>query len=178
MTRTMFCARCRSVQPTRVDESGGPSSLSCATCGAPIEATACEGRVEPSRRRTVLCVDDDPFVLNFCAEFLERRGFRTLVTEDGLTGVEIAKRERPDVILLDVMLRGLSGFDICRKLREESALRETPIILLTVLDSPNLSATGREAGATVIVRKPSDPETIVHAIEQVLGGSTDPARRE
>jgi DNA-binding response OmpR family regulator len=123
----------------------------------------------------VLCIDDDPFVLSFYVNFLEPRGYRTLTAEDGLRGIEIAKRERPDVILLDVMLRGLSGFDICRKLHQVDELQSTPIILLTVLDEPGISITGREAGATIILRKASGPEMIVAAITQVLGLSTGPA---
>src|SRR5512139_4074531 len=84
----------------------------------------------PPPRLTVLCIDDDPLVLHFYRDFLELRGYRTLTATDGLVGIEIARRERPDVILLDVMLRGLSGFDICRKLRADPAFRDTPIILL------------------------------------------------
>ena len=122
----------------------------------------------PPERPTVLCIDDDPLVLHFYRSFLEPRGYRALTAEDGLRGVEIAKREHPDVILLDVMLRGLSGFDICRKLHAESALGDIPIILLTVWDHPSLVATGRAAGATIILRKPADPETIVAALAQVL----------
>ncbi len=120
-------------------------------------------------RPTVLCIDDDPLVLHFLRGFLEPRGYRTLTADDGLRGLELAQRERPAVILLDVMLHGLSGFDICRKLRAVPMLRTTPIILLTVLADPSIASTGEEAGATVTLHKPADPEAIVAAIEQVLG---------
>jgi DNA-binding response OmpR family regulator len=147
----------------------------CAECGAPIGERSCDGVQRLPGRPTVLCIDDDPFVLSFYVNFLEPRGYRTLTVEDGLRGIEIAKRERPDVILLDVLLRGLSGFDICRKLCEVDELHGTPIILLTVLDEPGVSITGREAGATIILRKASGSEMIVTAIEQVLGRNTGPA---
>ena len=122
----------------------------------------------PPERPTVLCIDDDPLVLQFYRSFLDPRGYRTLTAEDGLLGVEIANREIPDVILLDVMLRGSSGLDICRKLRADPALRDIPIILLTVWDQASLIATGREAGATLTLRKPTDPETVVATLAQVL----------
>jgi DNA-binding response OmpR family regulator len=117
-------------------------------------------------------------VLHFYRAFLDQRGYRTLTADDGAVGIEIAQRDRPDVILLDVMLRGLSGFDVCRKLRAEDSLRHTPIILVTVLDNPRVPITGREAGATVTLRKPADPEIIITTIEQVLGQTDAPAARE
>jgi DNA-binding response OmpR family regulator len=72
------------------------------------------------------------------------------------------------VILLDVMLRSLSGFDICGKLRADPILQDTPIIILTVWDDPSVPHTGRAAGATLTLRKPADAEMIATAIQQVL----------
>ncbi len=126
-------------------------------------------------RPTILCIDDDPLVLLFLRGFLEPRGYRTLTVEDGLQGLELACRERPDVILLDLMLHGPSGFDICRKLRAADALRTTPIILLTVMGDPRIAITAEEAGATLTLHKPAEPETIVSTIEQVLGQKERPA---
>ncbi len=78
------------------------------------------------------------------------------------------------MILLDVMLHGVSGFEICQKLRAAAPLRSTPIILLTVLDDPSIATNAREAGATVTLRKPADPEFVVSTIEQVLGRKGKP----
>jgi DNA-binding response OmpR family regulator len=124
-------------------------------------------------RLTVLCIDDDPLVLHFYREFLDRHGYRVVTVEDGLLGIDLAHRERPDVILLDIMLRGLSGFDICRKLRADPAFRYVPIILITVWDHPSVGVTGQRAGATLTLHKPADPETLVTALAQVLGQATD-----
>jgi twitching motility two-component system response regulator PilH len=120
-------------------------------------------------RQTILCIDDDPLVLHFYRDFLEPRGYRTLTVADGLDGIAMAHQDRPDMILLDVMLRGLSGFDICRKLRADPVLCHIPIILLTVWDHPSVADTGQKAGAALTLRKPTDAETIISAIEQVLG---------
>ena len=102
----------------------------------------------PHDRPTVLCIDDDPLVLHFYRDFLEPRGYRTLTVTDGLQGLTVAHQDRPDVILLDVMLRGLSGYDICRKLRADPVLHAIPIILLTAWDDLSVAETGRVAGAT------------------------------
>ena len=130
--------------------------------------------MNPSERPTVLCIDDDPLVLHFYREFLSRHGYRVLTAADGLLGIDVAHRERPDVILLDVMLRGLSGFDICRKLRADPAFRYLPIILITVWDHPSMVATGQHAGASLTLRKPADAETILAALQEVRAETGGP----
>ncbi len=122
----------------------------------------------PPATPIVLFIDDDELVLHFLRDFLTAHGYRPVTVTDGLGGLELAQRTRPDVILLDIMLRGLSGFDICRKFRADPALRDIPIILLTVLDDPSVATTGRAAGADLILHKPADPETIVRGIEWLL----------
>ena len=122
----------------------------------------------PPPRALVLCIDDDPLVLHFYEDFLADHGFQTLTATDGLLGIQIAQHSCPDVILLDVMLRGLSGYDICRMLRADPALREIPIILVSVLGDPSVATTGREAGATLTLQKTANVQRIVHAIAEVL----------
>ena len=128
---------------------------------------------KPPPRPAVFCIDDDPLVLHFYEDFLAAHGYQPLTVTDGLPGIELARQTRPDVILLDIMLRGLSGYDICRKFRADPALHDIPIILLTVLDDPGVSTTGRAAGADLILRKPADPETIVRAVEWMLRTKRD-----
>ena len=126
-----------------------------------------KGRIPPPRA-LVRCIDDDPLVLRFYEDFLPEHGYQTLTATDGLLGIQIAADACPDVILLDVMLRGLSGFDICRMFRADPALREIPIILVTVLGDPGVAATGREAGATLTLQKTADVQRIARAIADVL----------
>jgi len=122
----------------------------------------------PPPRALVLCIDDDPLVLHFYEDFLPEHGYQTLTATDGLVGIQIAADACPDVILLDVMLRGLSGFDICRIARADPTLRDIPIILVTVLGDPSVATTGREAGATLTLQKTGDVQRIAHAIADVL----------
>jgi len=124
--------------------------------------------VNPPERPTVLCVDDDPLVLHFYRGFLEPHGYRVLTAREGMEALGLARRDRPSLVLLDVMLRGLSGFDICRKFRADPTLHDLPIILITVWNHPSVETTGRDAGATLTLAKPAEAETILTAIAQVL----------
>ena len=128
----------------------------------------------PPPRALVLCIDDDPLVLHFYQDFLAAHGFQTVTATDGLLGIQIAQQTGPDVILLDVMLRGLSGYDICRLVRADPTLRDTPIILVTMMSDPSVATIGREAGATRTLQKSADTQRIVSAIAEVLGLPRDP----
>jgi len=176
VARTVFCPHCRSMQPLGEYQEGDQPALWCQTCGTPIEGAPGARRAAPPRPSTILCIDDDQIVLSVYSDALERHGFRTLVASDGPAGIALAKQERPDLILLDVMLPGMGGFEICRRLRAEPGLRDTPIILLTASTDPDLDSKGREAGATSTLRKPFGPATIVSTVEQVLGRKAAPPK--
>ena len=133
-----------------------------------------KGRIPPPRA-LVRCIDDDPLVLHFYEDFLPEHGYQTLTATDGLLGIQIAADACPDVILLDVMLRGLSGYDICRIARADPVLRDIPIILVTVLGDPSVATIGRAAGATLTLQKTADVQRIARAIAEVLNLPRDPA---
>jgi len=133
-----------------------------------------KGRIPPPRA-LVRCIDDDPLVLRFYEDFLPEHGYQTLTATDGLLGIQIAADACPDVILLDVMLRGLSGYDICRIARADPVLRDIPIILVTVLGDPSVATIGRAAGATLTLQKTADVQRIARAIAEVLHLPPDPA---
>jgi CheY-like chemotaxis protein len=128
----------------------------------------------PPPRALVLCIDDDPLVLHFYEDFLAEHGYQTVTATDGLLGIQIAQQACPDVILLDVMLRGLSGYDICRIVRADPTLGHIPIILVTVWDDPSVATIGRAAGATLTLHKTADLQRIVRAINEVLELPRDP----
>lgn len=176
MARRGYCPHCRSVQPLGEYQEEGQSGLWCATCRNSVEGSYNEKPAARPRPFTILCIDDDRIVLSYCSDALEKQGFRTLVANDGLTGIETAKRERPDLILLDVMMPGMTGLEACRLLRAESGLRDTPIILLTALDDPDLGLKGRQVGATASMRKPFGSANIINIVEQALGRRVDPAK--
>lgn len=105
---------------------------------------------------TILIVDDEPFV-RATIEALLGRDYRLVCADDGPTALEIAQNLTPDVILLDVMMPGMDGFEVCRRLRATPALAAAPIILITALDDRNSRLRGIEAGADEFITKPFDP---------------------
>jgi len=120
-------------------------------------------------RPTVLCIDDDRLVLGVCTTALEAHGYRVVMATNGRAGIAIAEKERPALILLDIVMPGMDGFDVCRQLRADPAFRHTPIVIMTAMNEPDLEAKGAEAGATLSIRKPFDPEQVVSTVDQCLG---------
>lgn len=169
MSRKGYCPHCQSVQPLGAYQEDGQAGLWCQTCRNPLDESAAQKPKPRTRQPTILCIDDDRIVLTFCSDALERNGCRALVASDGPSGVDIAKRERPDLILLDVMMPRAPGLEVCRQLRAEPSLLDIPIILLTASDDPELEDKGRKAGATMTMRKPFGSANILTAIEQALG---------
>ena len=131
----------------------------------------------PPARPTVLWIDDDRLVLGACAPVLERHGYRVLVATDGATGIATAKQERPDVILLDVMMPTMTGFEVCQQVRADPTLKATPIILLTALEDQGVRTMGEKAGATTTLRKPFGPEDVVDFLNKLVGRPSGPPRR-
>src|SRR4051794_21934162 len=102
-------------------------------------------------QRTVLVVEDEPTVRETVAEALAADGHRVVTAADGRQGLERFRAERPDLVLLDLMLPELSGMEVCRILRRESSV---PIIMLTARDSEVDKVVGLEVGADDYVTKP------------------------
>ena len=102
--------------------------------------------------KTVLIVEDERPIVEILKFNLKREGYDTLEALDGKTGLELARTQDPDVILLDVMLPEMNGFDVCRTLREEG--RAVPIIMLTAREEENDKVFGLEAGADDYITKP------------------------
>ena len=175
MSSKAFCRLCRSVQPLEeIPEEGDRSKFWCQTCGYPVEAREAKEETAPPRSPTILCIDDDRLVLSVCYDGLTEQGYGVLTATNGQSGIDTAKKERPDLILLDVLMPGIDGFEVCRWLRAEPALRDTPIVLLTALSDPGLDAKGRQAGANFTMRKPFGPGLIVSNVDKLLGRKPRP----
>jgi two-component system OmpR family response regulator len=100
---------------------------------------------------TVLIVEDDPNILDTVAFNLERDGHEVLRASDGVSGLQLAREQTPDLVVLDVMLPRMSGLDVCRILREEQSV---PILMLTARDSEADTVQGLDLGADDYVTKP------------------------
>jgi DNA-binding response OmpR family regulator len=113
----------------------------------------------------ILVVDDEPKVAQLARDYLEKNGFRTLSAGDGPTALALARRERPDLIVLDLLLPGMDGREVCRALRRES---NVPVIMLTALAEESDQVAGLELGADDYVTKPFSPRTLVARVRALL----------
>ncbi|WP_293951379.1 MtrAB system response regulator MtrA [uncultured Corynebacterium sp.] len=118
----------------------------------------------------ILVVDDDPAISEMLTIVLSAEGFDTVAVTDGALAVETAQREHPDLILLDLMLPGMNGIDICRAIRQESAV---PIIMLTAKTDTVDVVLGLESGADDYVNKPFKAKELVARIRARLRRTDD-----
>lgn len=113
----------------------------------------------------ILVVDDEPKVARLARDYLEKNGFRVITAADGPSALAMARRERPDLIILDLLLPGLDGREVCRILRRES---EVPIIMLTALAEESDQVVGLEIGADDYIVKPFSPRALVARVRAML----------
>jgi DNA-binding response OmpR family regulator len=120
-------------------------------------------------RKKVLIADDEPNIV-ISLEFLMRReGHQVLVARDGVEALEAIRRERPDLVLLDVMMPGRSGFDVCAAVRADESLAATKIVLLTAKGRDTDVAKGTALGADAYVTKPFSTRELAARVRELLG---------
>ncbi|CAN5189303.1 response regulator transcription factor [soil metagenome] len=115
--------------------------------------------------RRVLLVEDDPTVLEVASTYLRSAGFIVTTAADGFEALNVARDSNPDLIVLDRMLPGIDGAEVCRRIRASSAV---PIILLTALSSTDDRIDGLEAGADDYLTKPFSPRELVLRVQSIL----------
>jgi DNA-binding response OmpR family regulator len=124
---------------------------------------------------TVLVVDDEPIVREVVVRYLEREGYRTLEAGDGMLARELVERERPSLVVLDLMLPGLDGLSLCRWIRSRSDL---PVIMLTARGEEADRIVGLELGADDYVTKPFSPRELAARVRTVLRRAAPPVLAE
>ena len=115
--------------------------------------------------KKILVVDDEKKIVDIVKAYLEREGYRTIVAYDGKVALDLARTEAPDLIILDLMLPEISGWDVCRTLLAKS---NVPIIMLTARDEDTDKIVGLELGADDYVTKPFNPRELVSRVRAVL----------
>ncbi|HEX5615837.1 MAG TPA: response regulator [Acidimicrobiia bacterium] len=124
----------------------------------------------PTRTRLrILCVDDDPLLRRILQLNLLAEGHVVDVLADGSSVYEHARSQRPDLILLDVMMPGRDGYSVLGQLKSDEATRDIPVVLLTARASDEEVWEGWQAGADYYLTKPFDLDQLVYFVRQVLG---------
>lgn len=117
----------------------------------------------------ILVIEDDLEIIEICRDYLRSAGYDVLTATDGLKGLAAARREKPDLIVLDLMLPEMDGLDVCRTLRRESGnLGNVPIIMLTARVEETDKLIGLELGADDYITKPFSPRELVARVRVVL----------
>jgi DNA-binding response OmpR family regulator len=165
---TYFCPHCDSNQPSFEYWEGKTLKVRCMTCGFPVDGDVADKRPVVSGKSKILCIDDDKLLLGLVRVTLEGAEFDALTAVDGPSGIELARKERPSLILLDVMMPGMDGFEVCRRMRADPILKDTPIIIVTAMVDPKLNVKGFQAGATLAIQKPYDSRKLIATINTAL----------
>ena len=114
--------------------------------------------------KRILIVEDNPSVLRATSYILEKEGYEVLTAVDGLEGLRMAKDDNPDLLILDVMLPGIDGFEICHSLRAESQTAHLPILMFSAKGQETDKATGLKVGADEYITKPVAREVLLEKV--------------
>jgi putative two-component system response regulator len=121
----------------------------------------------PSKQPSVLVVDDEPGMRSFLVRLLTKHGYEVSTAADGPTALAAAAEQPPDVVLLDVNLPGIGGFEVCRRLRADVATRLLPIVLVTGMDAREQRVEGLEAGADDFLSKPVETAELLARVKSL-----------
>ena len=119
--------------------------------------------------KKILLVDDDPGVHLIIVPILTKAGYSAVSAKNGEQALQLALNERPDLIILDVIMPGIKGRDLCRKIRAYEVLKDTPVIFLTAKDSEEDIQAELEAGAVTHLTKPVNPNELLKTIDGIIG---------
>ncbi len=116
--------------------------------------------------KRILVIDDEPDIREFVSYNLSRRGFIVVTAADGISGYDLAVKFEPDLILLDILMPGLNGYETCMKLRENPQFEKTQIVFLSALNQSYAKDLGFKMDADAYLTKPVRMEFLVRRVEQ------------
>lgn len=118
----------------------------------------------------VLIIDDEPAIARLIAIWLEASGYKPMMAYDGLRGIEMAKSERPDAILLDIRMPDLDGFEVNARLKSTSLLVDVPVVFLSANVHERARKRALASGATAFIEKPFESQEIIDVVNRILPG--------
>jgi len=120
-------------------------------------------------KKKILLVEDEADLCKFMKLRFEREGFAVVVANDGIEGFNKAKQEKPDIVILDLMLPSLPGEEVCKKIRRDAFISVTPIIMLTAKGTDVDKVIGKVIGADLYIIKPFDGDKLIEEIRKLTG---------
>ncbi len=123
-------------------------------------------------QKTVLVVEDEPDAAELFAEMMRVSGFRVVKMFSSAPAISMLAQEKPDVVILDVMMPDVSGLEVLKYMRRESELKNIPVIVVSAKSMPSDIRTGMEAGASMYLTKPVGYLDLKQAVEQVIGDNS------
>jgi DNA-binding response OmpR family regulator len=124
--------------------------------------------------KRILVVDDDPTSLKLLDLVLNKEGYQVMTASNGLEALRKARQESPDLLILDVMLPGFDGFEICHRLRSEPATAATPIMMLSSKQQKSDHDAASKVGANAFLAKPVDRTSLLAKVAELLGDQKPP----
>jgi len=118
--------------------------------------------------RKILVTEDSPTILEILKTVLAEEGYEVIAAADGQQALDLARTEKPDLIVLDLMLPKIDGYKVCRMLKFSERFKNIPIIMLTARSKESDEQLGREVGADAYIRKPFQPEVMIDEIKKLL----------
>ena len=121
-----------------------------------------------TRKKGVLVIDDDPGMQRFLKEALESEGYEVTTASNGMQGLFRAQQDEPDLAILDVMLPGLDGFEVCHRLRADPRTSHLPVMMLTGKERVIDRETGEKVGANKFLSKPVELDVLLSTVESLV----------
>jgi two-component system, OmpR family, alkaline phosphatase synthesis response regulator PhoP len=117
----------------------------------------------------VMVIDDEPFILMMIEDKLKKANIAVITMRESRSAVEVIKREKPDLIILDWMMPEISGIDLCRILKSDPDLRDIPIFMLTAKGQDSDEQLGMRCGVTRYITKPFSPKALLEMVQEITG---------
>lgn len=120
-------------------------------------------------QKCILVVDDEPDTADMLAEMMQLNGYRVLKSNDGARAMRLVAREKPDLVMLDIMMPDVSGLDVLRFMRRDPRLEQIPVLVVSARSTPDEIQAGLKAGATLYLTKPVSYSDLHRAVEEATG---------
>jgi DNA-binding response OmpR family regulator len=124
-------------------------------------------------QKKIMVVDDEPYIARVIKFKLEQEGYAVISANDGVTGLDRIRQEKPDLVLLDVMMPGLTGYEVCQQVKADADLAGIPVVFLTAKGQERDREQGLNLGASDYITKPFSPNRLLELVKSIIGNAKD-----